>query len=211
MGMPLWLLASGEQLEALAKVVREFYGPKAESRARAWRNLVAENASLDERDKLTEVNDFFNKMRFVDDIDVWGVVDYWATPIEFLGASAGDCDDYSISKYFTLLELGVDDSKMRLVYVNAVRYNQFHMVVAYYPSPSSVPLILDNINKRIRPATARSDLVPVYSFNGQHLWLMKEKGQGQLAGKSSRIKLWNDLQQRWRVNSLRVPVRQYDE
>lgn len=207
---PVWVLADSRQLEALAKVVRDFYGPKAESRTRDWRGLVSDSGLTDEREKLEEVNDFFNRMRFVDDIDVWGVLDYWATPVEFLGASAGDCDDYSISKYFTLRELGVDDAKMRLVYVKALKYNQFHMVVAYYPTPSSVPLILDNINKRIRPATARSDLVPVYSFNGQHLWLMKEKGRGELAGKSSRIALWNDLQQRWRVNQLRKPVRNYD-
>ncbi len=38
---------------------------------------------------------------------------------------------------------------MRLIYVKAIELNQFHMVLAYYPTPSSEPLILDNINPEI--------------------------------------------------------------
>lgn len=67
---------------------------------------------------------------------------------------------------------------MRMVYVKALDYNQFHMVVAYYDTPSSVPVILDNLIGSIRPASQRRDLMPIYSFNGSHLWLMKARGQG---------------------------------
>jgi hypothetical protein len=39
-------------------------------------------------------------------------------------------------------------------------------VLAYYPAPEAVPLILDNdIRSVVVPATQRPDLVPVYSFN----------------------------------------------
>ncbi|WP_432451815.1 MULTISPECIES: transglutaminase-like cysteine peptidase [unclassified Agarivorans] len=207
---PMLLLASAYQLEELAATVRSFYGERAELRVRAWRQLIAESQTIAEAEQLNRVNDFFNQMLFVDDIEVWGQKDYWATPVEFLGAAAGDCDDFSIAKYFSLIELGVDDSKMRLVYVKSLTYNQFHMVVAYYKTPASVPIILDNINPRILPATQRGDLVPIYSFNGQHLWLMKEKGRGQLAGNSSRLKLWTDLQQRWRLNQLKKPVKNFE-
>jgi predicted transglutaminase-like cysteine proteinase len=207
---PLLLVAANYQLEELAATVRSFYGEKAELRVRAWRQLIADSGQLSETDKLSSVNDFFNQLQFVDDIEVWGQKDYWATPVEFLGAAAGDCDDFSIAKYFSLIELGVSDDKMRLVYVKSLTYNQFHMVVAYYPTPSSVPILLDNINPTILPATQREDLVPIYSFNGQHLWLMKEKGRGQLAGKASRLKLWTDLQQRWRLNKLKKPVKNFD-
>ncbi|MDO6687930.1 MULTISPECIES: transglutaminase-like cysteine peptidase [unclassified Agarivorans] len=207
---PVLILATGYQLEELAATVRSFYGDKAEQRVRAWRQVISDGHALSETEQLHTVNDFFNQMQFVDDIDVWGQKDYWATPVEFLGAAAGDCDDFSIAKYFSLIELGVSDEKMRLVYVKSLTYNQFHMVVAYYQTPSSVPIILDNINPTILPATQRDDLVPIYSFNGQHLWLMKEKGRGQLAGKSSRLKLWTDLQQRWRLNKLKKPIKNFD-
>ena len=162
--------------------------------------------------KLSGVNNFFNQLYFVDDINLWGKKDYWATPLEFIGSNAGDCEDFTIAKYFSLLELGIPDSKMRLVYVKAIRLNQFHMVLAYYPTPSSEPLILDNLNPEIVRASKRSDLLPIYSFNGKNLWLMKSSASsGELAGKASRLSLWNDLRSRERKLQLKKPKINYDE
>ncbi|GAA3526258.1 transglutaminase-like cysteine peptidase [Zobellella aerophila] len=193
--------------DAMVAAVREFYGERAGQRARAWRQLVREGqeSGWSEKEVLSRVNSFFNRYHFIDDIKLWGKDDYWATPLEMLGAAGGDCEDFSVAKYFSLLELGIADETLRLVYVKALRLNQFHMVVAYYPTPSSVPLILDNLENTIRPATQRTDLVPVYSFNGQHLWLMKERGRGELAGQASRLSLWNDLRSRFGVNRLNRP------
>ena len=64
------------------------------------------------------------------------------------------------------------------MYVKALKLNQLHMVVAYYPKPSAIPLILDNLKSDLLPASQRKDLLPIYSFNGSKLWLMKQKGQG---------------------------------
>ncbi|PSJ40195.1 sulfate adenylyltransferase [Zobellella endophytica] len=196
----------------MVSTVTGFYGAEAGRRASGWRQLIREGqeSGWSERDTLSRVNRFFNRLHFIDDIKLWGKEDYWATPLEMLGAGGGDCEDFSIAKYFSLLELGVDDEKLRLVYVKALRLNQFHMVVAYYPAPSSVPLILDNLEGTIRPATQRSDLQPVYSFNGQHLWLMKERGRGELAGQASRLSLWNDLRSRFGVNRLNRPTMDLD-
>lgn len=193
--------------ENMTRVVNQFYGATAAGRTRDWRQLVREGQARDwnERETLSRVNIFFNRLRFIDDIKLWGKTDYWATPLEFLGAGGGDCEDFSIAKYFSLRELGVDDEKLRLIYVKALKLNQFHMVVAYYPTPSAVPLILDNLEGTIRPATERGDLAPIYSFNGQHLWLMRERGQGELAGEASRLSLWNDLRGRVDVKRLQRP------
>ncbi|PKF48817.1 transglutaminase-like cysteine peptidase [Enterovibrio nigricans] len=192
------------------KKVAGFYGERAGMRVAAWRDVVSKSGSLSEEKKLVAVNDFFNQLYFVDDIDLWGKKDYWATPLEFLGSAAGDCEDFSIAKYFTLRELGIDDKKLRLVYVKAIKLNQFHMVVAYYPTPSSEPVLLDNIDPKILKASKRRDLLPVYSFNGSRLWLMKERGKGELAGKSSRLGLWNDLRQRMGSVKLNRPIKNYD-
>ncbi|GAL24437.1 hypothetical protein JCM19239_1891 [Vibrio variabilis] len=163
-----------------------------------------------EKQQLIGVNEFFNQLNFVDDIRLWGRKDYWATPLEFLGSNAGDCEDFTIAKYFSLLELGISDQKLRLVYVKAIELNQFHMVLAYYETPRSQPLILDNLIGEIKPASKRGDLLPIYSFNGRNLWTMKTT-QGKLAGKSSRLKLWNDLRSRERSLTLRKPKVNYDE
>jgi len=181
------------------------YGERAEKRGKAWFRLMEKSYSLEEDKQIENVNNFFNLLRFVDDIKLWGVSNYWATPLEFLGANGGDCEDFAIAKYFTLLELGIPDKKMRITMVKAVTLDQYHMVVAYYETPGSVPLILDNINGKIKPATQRKDLIPVYSFNGKQLWLNKKKGQGVLAGKSQRLKRWTDLNQRMGISSPKQP------
>lgn len=214
--IPLLLCASQPLTQndlQLIKRAEQTYGARAGKRVTTWRTLVQQNrvAGLTERQKLEKVNQFFNQVRFIDDIKLWRKKDYWATPLEFLGASGGDCEDFSIAKYSTLLELGIPDEKMRMVYVKALDYNQFHMVVAYYETPSSVPVILDNLIGSIRPATQRRDLVPIYSFNGSHLWLMKARGQGELAGQSSRLGLWNDLRNRMISGRLARPVVNLDD
>lgn len=204
-------IALTKQENSWIKAVKDEYGERASRRVTAWRELIATLDNKHEIKQLEEINVFFNQFYFVDDIRLWGKKDYWATPLEFLGSNAGDCEDFTIAKYFSLLELGVPDKKLRLIYLKALDFNQFHMVLAYYPTPSSVPLILDNIDKEIKPATERTDLLPIYSFNGQHLWLMKGKGNGQQAGQSSRLSLWNDLRARNKGLRLNHPIINYDE
>ena len=190
--------------------VKNTYGSRAGKRVETWRNELAKYRTLSEQQKLIKVNNFFNQLHFVNDINLWGKKDYWATPLEFLGSNAGDCEDFTIAKYFSLLELGISDKKLRLVYVKAITLNQFHMVLAYYSKPSAEPVLLDNINPEIKRASLRKDLLPIYSFNGKNLWLMKSR-QGQLAGKSSRLSLWNDLRAREKSLKLNKPKINYDE
>ena len=183
----------------IAKLAQEF-GPVARNRLTSWKEILTapKYKKMSEREKLDLVNDFMNQTTFISDIKHWGKEDYWATPIEFLSTNGGDCEDYSIAKYFTLRALGVPDEKLRITYVKElVVYNEAHMVLAYFPTPDSEPLVLDNINKTIRPASARNDLLPVYSFNGSNLWLAKEQtGRAQSVGGSDRIGHWRDLQAR---------------
>ena len=186
---------SGISDTMLAKI-RSKYGASAQSRIEYWQNMIHEYRNQDDMTQLKAVNDFFNAARFVNDIDLWGKNDYWATPIEFLARDAGDCEDFSIAKYFTLKDMGMDVSKLRITYVKAELLNQAHMVLAYYPTPSSVPLILDNINKRIKPASERSDLRPIYSFNADNLWLARTRNEQLKAGKSDQLNLWRDLNAR---------------
>ena len=202
--------ALNTQEQRWVDAVRKTYGERAGRRVETWRKEMSQYKSLSERQKLTKVNNFFNQLNFVNDINLWGQNDYWATPLEFLGSNAGDCEDFTIAKYFSLLELGVSDKKLRLVYVKAIELNQFHMVLAYYSKPSAEPILLDNINPEIKPASTRRDLLPIYSFNGKNLWLMKSKN-GQLAGKSSRLSLWNDLRAREKSLKLNKPIVNYDE
>ena len=178
------------------------YGKSARSRLTAWEDLIVSDNSQTDLEKLEKVNQFFNMMEFVDDIDHWRVKDYWATPIEFIGTQGGDCEDFTIAKYFTLKAMGIKDEKLNLTYVKSITYNVHHMVLAYYSSPGSEPLILDNIVKDIHPASKRTDLLPIYSFNGTGMWLAKQRGKGKLAGSSSQLQRWQDLVQRMSMDNL---------
>jgi predicted transglutaminase-like cysteine proteinase len=194
------VLAKKELIEISSELlarVESTYGVTARVRVQEWSDLLARSDFADEMAKVREVNRFFNRMRFVDDIKHWGENDYWATPVEFLGSNGGDCEDFSIAKYFTLRHLGVPEDRLRMVYVKALKLNQAHMVVAYFPTPESEPLILDNLNPEVLRAGLRRDLQPVYSFNGDGLWLAKERGLGRTpSGKADRLSLWTQLQAR---------------
>lgn len=189
-------IAASQQEQALS-YLNEHYNEQAIRRYQRWRQLIEQQQQLPEVEQLEVVNRFFNLFEFVDDSVLWQQEDYWATPLEFIGQGAGDCEDFSIAKYFTLLELGVDINKLRLVYVKAVQLNQFHMVLAYYPTPTAVPLILDNLDGMIKPASQRPDLIPVFSFNGQQLWLNRQRGRSEAIGSPERLPQWMELLERY--------------
>ena len=198
-------IPSAMNSEKVVAVLKSNYGERAAKRGQAWVNLLQGDYSNDQI-KLQSTNQFFNQLQFTTDQKLWGESNYWATPVEFIGANAGDCEDFAVAKYFSLLSLGIADEKLRIIMVKALTLNQYHMVLAYYETPASEPLILDNIDGQIKLASERKDLIPVYSFNGKQLWLNNEKRQGVVAGKPTRLKRWNDLNHRMGLDHLRQPV-----
>lgn len=172
----------------------ERMSPRAQTEARALLSLVSEAARVDEEAKLRNINQFFNQhILFREDVDNWGQVDYWASPLESLNRGYGDCEDYAIAKYFTLIAAGVAPQKLRMVYVRAQVGGQVlaHMVLAYYPDPSALPLILDNLVGEIRPASRRPDLAPVFSFNAEGLW--QGVGGTSAGDPLARLSRWRDV------------------
>ncbi len=197
-----------EQDKKIITQVEHQYSGVAAQRVISWFQFLYQNdnKTINDVTKLKRVNDLLNRETFISDQELWGMTDYWASPIEFIAVNGGDCEDFTIAKYYTLRLIGIDDNKLRLIYVKATRLNQFHMVLAYYASVTAMPLILDNLDKTIKPANERTDLVPVYSFNASNLWIMRTPGQSQLAGNASRLGSWNDLRTRYQNNVLRKPI-----
>ncbi|MDN3639350.1 transglutaminase-like cysteine peptidase [Simiduia curdlanivorans] len=183
---------------ALLTWVQLQWGEAARARVEAWPQSMQETnvSQPDELEKLRRANDFFNQVRWLSDQEHWAKEDYWATPIETLATNAGDCEDFSIGKYFTLHHTQLDPNKLRITYVKALEYNQAHMVLAYYPSPSAEPLILDNINKTILPASQRTDLFPIYSFNGDGLWLAKSRDKKLTGDSEKSLPQWREVNER---------------
>lgn len=195
MSMPAIHLAQTFADDEMLNRLRKEYNEQARQRGMALNILLERLQNKDTRQQLTEVNDFFNQFRYREDIAQWGVEDYWATPEEFIGVYTGDCEDYVISKYFALRTLGIADEKLYLTYVKAVKENIAHMVLSYFETPQSIPLILDNYNPRILSADKRTDLLPVYSFNARSLFLTNSSAGLGKSLPSSKIKnsKWDKL------------------
>jgi len=183
------------------KIVDDGIDPDTRQRVTQWKQLIDSGPRWSDRQKLIKVNDFVNQFIFVDDVIHWQQEDYWATPLQTLVTKGGDCEDFSIAKYFTLTAMGMDENKLKLTYVKALTINQAHMIVGYYEQPNSEPLILDNLNPKIVPASKRPDLLPVYSFNGTGLWLSKKGQSDQAVDDSQRISLWQKVLQHMDVEA----------
>jgi predicted transglutaminase-like cysteine proteinase len=170
-------------------------GAKASAAVQPLRLLLQAADATDPVAQLRAVNRFYNQhIEFATDAHSWGEVDHWASPLEALNKGRGDCEDYAIAKYFTLVAAGLPVSKLRLVYVRARTHDvpaQPHMVLAYYPAASADPLILDNLLESILPASQRSDLAAEFSFNSEGLW----HGVGrQRAGDAvARLPRWREV------------------
>jgi len=198
-GMLAWQPSTALDYPAMAETVAQRWGPAGTNRLKSWQSMLQEGLRPDnsELERLTLVNTFFNKnIRFGTDLEVWEQEDYWATPLETLGRGAGDCEDFVIAKYFSLLALGVPETKLRFVYVRALLQQgqalrvEPHMVLAYYKSPGAEPLVLDNLASIIAIASQRSDLTPVYSFNKEGYF----NGVLRTAlSKGTRLSRWEDL------------------
>lgn len=195
-----WAAPDLDKMQALAL---ERYGTNAADTVAAWRRMMEEARALPDADKLNKVNTFFNRRTLYDsDQAIWQRNDYWATPLETMGRAAGDCEDFAISKYMTLLMLGINSQQLRLVYVRASvgGVSVAHMVLGYYPDPSAEPLILDNLITSVRKASQRSDLAPVFSFNRDGLWAGGASTSS--ADPTARLSHWRDVLERMRQDGL---------
>jgi predicted transglutaminase-like cysteine proteinase len=192
------IYAAGYDFNKLSSLAKLRYGNETYKNILELNQLVVQLKSATEAEKLKQINMFFNKkMEFGEDIDIWGQTDYWATPLESIGREAGDCEDYSIAKYVFLKILDVPNEKLRLTYVRAIISNleqstaRAHMVLSYYATPQSEPLILDSLIPEILPASSRKDLTPIFSFNDKGLWVgssSKPKGDA-----GAHLSKWRDV------------------
>lgn len=92
---------------------------------------------------------YFNQYRYridykVDEKGKKYKSDFFRRFTEFIGKNGGNCDDYAIVKYFSLIKLGVPEDKLE-IWIGAYKSNKINYdVLAYYVEGRKDPLILDN-------------------------------------------------------------------
>lgn len=123
--------------------------------------------------QLNEVNNRINQAKYITDSANWGQSDYWATPAEFM-ARFGDCEDYAILKYLSLIRLGWKESALRVVAVKDLNLKVGHAVlIVFFKHPKTgqiLQLLLDNQIKTIANAASIRHYQPVFSINKYFWW-----------------------------------------
>ncbi|MEM8940743.1 MAG: transglutaminase-like cysteine peptidase [Pseudomonadota bacterium] len=192
------LLASAASIDfdVLRRIAAERFGARAQVAVDAWESLNDQLEGQQVPAQLRAINQFFNqRARWESDQQIHRQEDYWATPLELLAIGAGDCEDFAVAKYVSLLATGVAPETLRLVYVTATLASgltQAHMVLTWYSSPQAEPLVLDNINPQILPAGRRPDLVPIFSFSATELWVAG-RSKAVSSKPIERMSRWRDL------------------
>ncbi|WP_322522203.1 transglutaminase-like cysteine peptidase [Guyparkeria halophila] len=187
--------------------VEDRFGPDRLPVVDGLEELLDEISHFAPNERVERVNAFFNRqIRYVEDTQLWGQSDYWASPVETIGHGAGDCEDFAIAKYLVLLEAGIDNRQLRLIYVRARMGggSRAHMVLGYYPEPQAEPLILDSLVRLVAPASRRPDLTPVFSFNSEGLWVGGQERQADRA--TDRLSRWRDVLERTQAEGIRLPA-----
>jgi len=188
--------------EKIIQKIEKKYNYYARRRFVYLNQLLQESKNKSEEEKLDIVNQFYNGVKYGSDWQVYHRMDYWATPLQFLGKDKGDCEDYVIAKYFALRYLGISSKKMFFTYVRSSRFKAAHMVLTYYKTPRSEPLILDNTNQKIFPASQRKDLTPVYNFNGEELYKISGNSSPKAVHNQKVHNMWDTLIQHIKRNLL---------
>lgn len=132
-----------------------------------WQDKIKSLQGKPLTEQLAAINEYANAYPYRNDIDIWGLSDYWASPKEFLSRS-GDCEDYSILKFFSLRALGVANDQLRLVVVQDTVRNIAHAVLAVYDG--SQVYILDSLFSAVLKQEFVKQYKPYYSVNETTRW-----------------------------------------
>jgi predicted transglutaminase-like cysteine proteinase len=186
----------GFTTQSQLKKIIKIYNARAGKRLDLWNKMMIKASGLTELEQLKAVNNYFNRIKYLSDKKHWGKNDYWATSFEFIGSGAGDCEDFATAKYFSLKLLGIADKKLQLSYVKLKtrnkKYSSSHMVLSYFSTPDAEPILLDNVNLRLKLASQRPDITPIFSFNASGLLKSKNRGK-QFKTEQYNLAKWQKL------------------
>lgn len=149
---------------------------------RRWRNATngsvggasasyaARLAHRDPIEKLEAVNRYVNsRVRFVDDIRQYGVIDRWTSAAETLRRGSGDCEDYAIAKLELLRRAGFAEKDLYFVILRDALRRADHAVLVVRAEGRL--LVLDNGTDRLIDSYEMPDYRPIFTFSGDQAWI----------------------------------------
>lgn len=139
-----------------------------------WDAFIQQTSKLPRDQQIEAVNTWVNAHPYVEDWANWGLPDYWETPEEFL-TRGGDCEDFAITKYFSLIRLGFSPADLRIVVVKDQKLQMFHAILSVQ-RPGAETVVLDNQAAQIVPMAVAVNYRPIYSLNAVD-WRMETQPQ----------------------------------
>lgn len=133
-----------------------------------WRIFLKKIAGQPQEKQLILVNKYINKWLYVLDPINYNEKDYWATPRQFMTRN-GDCEDYAIAKYASLVHLGFPKEEMRIVVLQDLNLKVAHAVLVVYVGGKA--LILDNQITDVVESNRIKHYKPIFSINEGAWWL----------------------------------------
>lgn len=156
--------------------IEERYGSDVRRRIDDFLAHIKQFRSVEKGRRLVEVNTYINGYLPEYDSVINREEDRWSTPKEFLKVGYGDCEEYAITKYYTLIELGFREEDLCLAVVKDLYSGGYHMVLIYFSEGGKPPLVLDNLSFRVLPLSQRSDLQLQYCLNAGGLFSVAPDG-----------------------------------
>ncbi len=137
------------------------------SSAQSWDGFIARLGKESPSSQLQLTNHFFNQnLRYTEErVDRWLLLD------DFLAAGKGDCEDFAIGKYQTLLFKGFRAEEFSFIYAVQRGSGQAHIALQHNPSQS----LLDSITDELTPLEERNDLQPILAFTTNEFQLLNNK------------------------------------
>jgi len=98
---------------------------------------------------LNRINQTINvQIRARDDVELYGMAEYWTLPLTLGPASEGDCEDYALEKRQALIAAGVPESALFLAIGHSVATGRHAVLVV---STDQGDYVLDNMTPHILP------------------------------------------------------------
>lgn len=146
----------------------------AKNRIVDYQNTLFTFKTLSKDKQLNKVNFYLNRLLPQYDDVINNKLDNWATPKEFLTVGYGDCEDYVIIKYYSLIKLGFDEKKLFITIVKEKFKGGDHMVLTYFKTKDKSPLVLDNLSFKILDLSSREDLEAKLFINSSGVYKLQE-------------------------------------
>lgn len=133
-----------------------------------WLDFLEKIKTLPRRQQIEAVNRYANEKKYVVDMANYATEDYWAIAKEFL-YHGGDCEDFAITKFFSLRWLGYRDDDIRLLILQDTNLRIQHAVLMVLDRGEL--LVLDNQSQEVVPQNTIRHYVPLYSLNEKQWWV----------------------------------------